>query len=281
MGVAIEVRLVRPEAAQGRVRAVYDEMREVMGLSWVPDMLQAFAARPRYLEVAWRELRPLVGRAPFERAADDILRLGDEAVEAFPPEDHVQLLRPRRFQGDFDEIRRALDPFRFADPRLMLMATVLHDALRGGRVGTNTSPEASRIVGAPAYRSAIRFVRPDEAEGETLDILEEIRRDTALPLVAADYQALAAWPDYLKLAWHDLKRHVGSAGYGEAAIRIRNRAGMAMAELPGPTYADAPALREAGVQEGDLAEARALVRLFHEMLPGLVLSLAFFRAGLR
>lgn len=280
MSIAVSVRFIRPEQAEGRTKDLYDEIRDTLGISWVPDMFQAFAAHPRYLEVAWRELRALVGRAGFERAADDVRRIGHEAIGRFPPADHVDLLRSQRFAGDFAEIRRVVEAFDHTDPRLLVMATALHDAFQRKPVGTSSSLDAAQRVTVPAFRDQMTFVHPSEAEGPARSILEEIRQDEELSFVAQDYQALARWPDYLDLAYHDLKPHVGTPEHTRAVLEIRNRAGVAMGELPGPIYLDPDDVNRV-LDSAEMPRVRALVGLFHDLMPGLVLNLAFFHTGLQ
>jgi Halocarboxylic acid dehydrogenase DehI len=237
VGTTDSISLVRPEEAGSRVSEVYQEIRYAMGVSWVPDIFQALAAYRPYLELAWRELRPLVGRVGFERAAGAIRLHSEEAVERFPPTDHAEQLRSRRLDGDVEQIRRTVAALHFTDPRLVVMATVLHDALEGQPVGTNPDPEAGQPIDLPAFQQEIRLVRLEEAKGAPRKILEEIRQDAELLFVPAEYRALAVWPDYLEVAYYDLKPYLATYDYDQEALEIRDRAHLATAELPGPIYA--------------------------------------------
>ena len=139
---------------------------------------------------------------------------------------------------------------------------------------------ASQIVEVPVFHDEIQFVRPEEAQGTARSILEQIRQDAELPFVSQVYQALARWPDYLDLAYHDLKPYFNTIDYSQELIEIRNRAGVAMAELPGPVYFSVEDVDRV-IDDTDLPRVRELVELFHCLSPGLTLNLAFFQAGLQ
>ena len=48
------VKLIPESEATGKVKAVYDEIKEGLGTDFVPNLYKAMASNPDYLEANWR-----------------------------------------------------------------------------------------------------------------------------------------------------------------------------------------------------------------------------------
>ncbi|MHC4180457.1 MAG: carboxymuconolactone decarboxylase family protein [Planctomycetota bacterium] len=53
--------VVEEEDATGKVATTYEEIRETLGIDFVPNMYRALAADPTHLEMTWRNVQSLMG----------------------------------------------------------------------------------------------------------------------------------------------------------------------------------------------------------------------------
>ena len=51
------IAMIEEEAATGRVKDVYDDIKESLGIDFVPNMYKAMARNPAYLEASWNKIR--------------------------------------------------------------------------------------------------------------------------------------------------------------------------------------------------------------------------------
>jgi hypothetical protein len=82
-GTNLTLHLVKPEAADPRVRRIYDDTRRTLHLPWIGALFQAYALYPDYLEMAWNELLPALGIRQFAADATAIGNAADQAVARF------------------------------------------------------------------------------------------------------------------------------------------------------------------------------------------------------
>jgi AhpD family alkylhydroperoxidase len=54
------VRLVDPAGAGGKVREIFDDIKETKKIDFVPDFWRALATNPDQLELVWRQLKTLM-----------------------------------------------------------------------------------------------------------------------------------------------------------------------------------------------------------------------------
>ncbi len=270
---------VKPAAAEPRIRAIYDETRRVLRLPWVGALFQGYAMYPGYLEMAWRALRPSLETAQFEADATAIGNAADEAVARFytPSYDYRDVAA---MNLDIEAIRETVDAFHVGNPRLLLVATALRRAFEEGPVGGGTqavhrrageSAEEARAAGA-----TVEMVAPEQAPQNVAALFDDIKATLHLPLVNSDYRAMALWPDYLALAWNDIKGPIGAPEYASEVRRLSGLAGEAVERFALPVAATREAAVQAGVPEDQLANLGAILRLFAELLPGLILNVAMF-----
>ena len=82
-GTNLILQLVKPTAADARVRRIYDDTRRTLHLPWVGALFQGYAMYPAYLALAWDELRPSLGTPHFAADAAAIGNAADQAVARF------------------------------------------------------------------------------------------------------------------------------------------------------------------------------------------------------
>src|SRR5438270_11090618 len=68
--------LIREQEADGRTREIFGEIKQALGIPFVPVIYQALAAYPEFLEQHWRAFSPLASGQQFFQLGD---RLRGEA----------------------------------------------------------------------------------------------------------------------------------------------------------------------------------------------------------
>ncbi len=70
------VSVVREEDATGKVKDIYTEIRETLGIDFVPNMYLALGTNPDYLEITWRKVQSVMGAdGQLGRKTKDIVAL--------------------------------------------------------------------------------------------------------------------------------------------------------------------------------------------------------------
>jgi AhpD family alkylhydroperoxidase len=70
------VRLVEEAEAGGKTARLYDEIKETLGIDFVPNMYKALAGNPDYLEMTWRKVQAVMGEdGELGRKTKDIVAL--------------------------------------------------------------------------------------------------------------------------------------------------------------------------------------------------------------
>ena len=54
------VEMIEEEAATGKVKEVYDDIKESLGIDFVPNMYRVMARNPAYLEASWNKIRAVM-----------------------------------------------------------------------------------------------------------------------------------------------------------------------------------------------------------------------------
>ena len=56
------VEMIEEEAATGKVKEIYADIKESLGLDFVPNMYKAMGRNPAYLEASWNKVQAVMGR---------------------------------------------------------------------------------------------------------------------------------------------------------------------------------------------------------------------------
>lgn len=74
-------RLIPEEEATGKVKAIYDEIKEQLGIDFVPNLYRAMAPNPDYLEANWRKVKAvMLGGERLDRMTKEIIAVAVSAV---------------------------------------------------------------------------------------------------------------------------------------------------------------------------------------------------------
>jgi alkylhydroperoxidase/carboxymuconolactone decarboxylase family protein YurZ len=75
------IELIPEEEATGTVREVYRDIKETLGIDFVPNMYRAMAARPSFLEANWNKVKVVMAEpGKLDRLTREIIAVSVSAV---------------------------------------------------------------------------------------------------------------------------------------------------------------------------------------------------------
>lgn len=70
------IKVVADDEATGKVKEIYREIKETLGIDFVPNMYMALAVNPDYLEVTWKKVQAVMGKdGKLDRKTKDIIAM--------------------------------------------------------------------------------------------------------------------------------------------------------------------------------------------------------------
>lgn len=70
------IKVIAEDEASAKVRDLYNEIKETLGIDFVPNMYMALAQNPEYLEMTWRRVQAVMGKeGSLGRKTKDIVAL--------------------------------------------------------------------------------------------------------------------------------------------------------------------------------------------------------------
>ena len=77
------VRMIPEEEAQGAVKAVYDDIKQSLGIDFVPNLYRVMALNPAYLEGSWTKVKAvMIQSGRLDRLTKEIIAVAVSAVNA-------------------------------------------------------------------------------------------------------------------------------------------------------------------------------------------------------
>jgi alkylhydroperoxidase family enzyme len=77
------VKLIPEDEATGKVKALYDEIKESLGIDFVPNLYRAMASNPDYLEANWRKDQAVMSQSKrLDPLTKEIIAVAVSAVNA-------------------------------------------------------------------------------------------------------------------------------------------------------------------------------------------------------
>jgi len=273
------LRVVPEAAADEGTAAIFADLKQALGLAFLPLFYGALGAYPGFLQMHWKLLGP-VARSRELRESADRLR-ADAYTRAHNyfriPDLCASLPELKLSEGARQELTAVMEFFNSRDGMLLLLFSAQLQALEAP-VGRADPPTAA---GPPAAGDDPPvLVLEENAPAAVRRLYGEIRRELDLPYINSEYQALARWPDFLSVSWELLKSLRQSPLYGECEYRVRETGWSLARELPGPLELSLEQLTEAGMAQDDIASVGRILELFVKNLSGLVLDLAIDKIAL-
>lgn len=269
------VQPVKKEQAPPEVRSLLENLQDTMGVPWPPANWRSYAVYPGVMRLFWERLKPMVATEPFLVEALAITELAfRDASRWYLPSHHIDLS-----DQDRPRIQWELDALEYGNPQLLIQQAALSRVVRGLAAGRDCSAEP-RSRPSAYRRPEIQRIDEQEASEEVKEIYQDIKQTLGLPLVNSDYQALAKWPAFLRVAWEDAKEwreRRRPDEYHRLEYQLAERAEMAAVKLCPDVVIDPRELGEALGNPEELENLQRMVQLFTQLLPGLIVNDALFR----
>jgi hypothetical protein len=271
--------LVSEADATGRILEIYEEIKSDLGVPHVNLIFQAYAACPRFLELMWTMMRPVVATQEFFATS---YRLGAEAYTAthnyFSVPDLCEHIRTVHFStGAQHEITDVVELFHYNNPLLLLIAAVQMQAFEDGPAHPRA---ADAGASHPVFTQRPIRITEDAAPPPIRRIYEDMKRTLGLAYVNTDFQAFARWPDFFSVYWNGLKPVLTSPLYSESKHTLRESALAFAVELPNAPQLSLDQAQEFGIDHAEMTVATHITEEFLDALSGLLLNIAFAKIAL-
>jgi hypothetical protein len=272
------LRLVREQDASPDIRAIFEEIKQTIGLPYIPIIYQAYASLPLFLVAHWERFRPVISSRNFFELGD---RLRADAYTRahnyFDIPDLCEQVQELRFSsGAKEELTETFEQFYYADPLLLLISAAQQQAFEG----PTGSATVSSLPVHPEFKTKPVFVDDESASPQVSKIFEETKKSLGLPVVISDVRALARWPGFLHSYWKLLEPLLASPLYQECQFGGLETAWAHARELPGPFELTVSQMTDAGMREDDIASVVRLTQAFTRGLSGSVLNISIAKIGL-
>ena len=271
------VALVREaDASDDRVKEVFRDFKESLRVSLVDVMFQAYASNPKFIDYAWRRLRPSMLAPPFIAQAHALGEIADKGVANWPISDHAAALHVRNYgDSDLRKLRETVELFHSVYPKLLIIANALRVALTGEPIGGSGVPHPPNHVDKDRLVRDFRGLHvpmADEREAplRVRTTFEDVQRATGLTFVPAFYRAMGAYPDWLDVYSTDAKQMASTPARRDLCAAVDRAAQDAARQLPYPLLLHA----------GEFPDMIRVNDVFCTLGPGLVVDTAVARRGL-
>lgn len=271
--------LVREREAQGRIREIFDEVKQALGVPGVPLLYQAYASYPEFLDLHWRAFKPLLSTGHFFALAD---RLRGEAYtrahnyfqigDLCEPLDHMSFS-----PGAKHQLEGVIELFNYKDPPVLLIAST--QLLAFDQAIAKGEPPSGSPVQHPRFDERPVLIEEQVASPTVKRIYDEIKRLLALPALNGDYKAFARWPDFLCEYWKALRPIVQSPAYREQQRGLAESSESMVKELELSIDFGFDALEQAGLNARQIESVVRTTRTLQAVFAGLVLNVAAAKVG--
>ncbi|MCL4499424.1 MAG: halocarboxylic acid dehydrogenase DehI family protein [Chloroflexi bacterium] len=275
-----ELNLIGDEEADDMTAGIYGDIRETLRIPWTPTIFQALASYPNYLSLAWRTIKPAVGTDEFRSDGFGIREAAEVDVQA--KHKPLRTLADTAAVGldddDLDHIRDAIHVFKYGNPKLAIIANALYRSFQGATVGSGDRSNPAELTNEERYirEVPLEIIEENEAGEDVRGIYDDIKTALDMPIVNTDYKALAQWPGFLELAWHDLKEAMKEEWYEMVVDGVWKLSSQLANDLTVPITLDRNSVMAAGVSEDDLDALENVIDLFASGLPGLIVNISHF-----
>lgn len=268
-------------AVTGKAAARYADMKAVLQVPWMGVVTMAFAHYPRFFDALWQGLRPVCASTAFVDACRELRAFTEMGVTALDPPRRTAWLADAGFgDREVDNICGTLEVFSHGNFPYLVIASYARLLLAGQEVGADAPAPPFEGRHAPEVDVPFVLMERHHADAPTQAVYDDVMATLGLPFVNTDYRAMARWPRYFAQAWTDLKPIVTTPQHAALAGAVYAGAVGSVRRLPNPAGLDVDSVQAAAAEDASIEEIEQVVQLFHSLLPGLVVNVAFFRAQL-
>ena len=267
------LKLVSESEASSQMRAIFRQVRECLGVSFIPALYRAYAAFPEFLELHWQRFRPAFESRQFfllgsRLAAESYTRAHNYFPITALPRADLQVEQPAL------PLQQVLDCYQYVDPLLLLIAAAQMQAFEGPIGQPAVTAESN---GHPRFPTAPSLVDDAEATTALQRSWNERKRLCELAFISDEHRALARFPDFYIPYWRALKDLLQSPVYADCQYRLADSALEMAHELPARVETELPQLLDAGMTDEQVTSVMRINEAFVGVLTGLVLDITFAR----
>jgi halocarboxylic acid dehydrogenase DehI len=274
-----KLRPVREAQADDATREIYSEIKEALGIPYVPAMVQVFASSPEFLRLFWERAKPVVETREFFSAAE---RLRGEAYTRMHNYFNVPNLGAKLDELQFSpgaqaELKKAAELYQYSNPVLLELSATLVQAFEHPDA---TARKASGPATHPFNPERPILVEEENAPPMTRRIYEDIKRTLGTAFLNTSYVHFGRWPEFLQAYWETVKPVITTALFEQNSRAMRDSALALTSELPQPLQLSMAELDEAGVGRDELNAIVQASESFLELMSKQTLLVAFAKIGL-
>ncbi|MEM2899917.1 MAG: halocarboxylic acid dehydrogenase DehI family protein, partial [Thermoplasmata archaeon] len=274
--------------AKGDIFAIYHDIKDTLGVRFVPDIFRYLGVYPSFLTHAWPMIKEIVGSRDFEERADELRHNTTKLIDGFDRKEYHEKVKNSVGVNELKDIDDALSLFYYVDPKLCLILIPIERAL--SEHGVKHYETSERVLETPLFsynwkkkihETEISFVEEEEARGKVKEIYNDIKSTEGLKFVSRDYLSLGKWSGYLASAWTSLKKHINSENYISTVAKVREYAVELTDDYEIPIEVEKIKAWEKawGVSNEDVEDIRYAMLEFSEYLPKLTTNITILWKG--
>ncbi len=273
------------EVDDERAVEVYRDLKHSLRVPLIASLFQAYAVWPRFLDAAWRRLRPSLLAASFLERSQIIAESTSNAIEIWQVADHASALAVRHSAREVARMRDLADLYYHLNPKLLIIACAVEGALSDGSIGGlgNTGPRqpgASYDIGYDHRTVSVAVVNEREAPPRVRTIFDEMKNAAGIPVIDGEHRAIATSPDWLELWWRDCKPTYADPRRAVLRDKLTAQGRTAAGELPYRLALSADLLADLDIHQAEREQIGQANFAFCASLPDLIIDTAIARKGL-
>jgi len=213
--------------ASGKLGELYNDVHDTLRLPWVAFGIRVLSQFEHFVPAAWEALKPQISTRYAEEGADKVREAaiipGPATADPTPT-----LLANGWSEERIATLKATLDALNYGNPKYLILITAWNEAWHGrdagGRTGGRLDSVQSEQIpcGLPQGVEKFHLIDPEAADEQVQCLLRDIRDAFLHHGPASDYRVLAAWPDYLEIAFRDALKPVAlTTEFEQATSRIR------------------------------------------------------------
>ncbi len=76
------IKMISEDEAAGRVKAIYEDIKQAFGIDFVPNLYRVMATNPAYLEANWNKVKAIMfATGKLDRLTKEIIAVAVSAVQ--------------------------------------------------------------------------------------------------------------------------------------------------------------------------------------------------------
>ena len=74
------ITMIAEEEATGKVKEIYEDIKERLGIDFVPNLYRSMSAKPEYLEINWNKSQLVMGPGKLDKLTKEIIAVAVSVV---------------------------------------------------------------------------------------------------------------------------------------------------------------------------------------------------------